>query len=284
LLFYQAYAIVLCKDNEKQKKAYTTMSERSPFAPPTSELSSQPTAPDQIVVPAFDGQEAGAEVGLVEAPDYSELKQDILDRSKVLNPMQNLTELRNFLDDVYDDAAQGRLVGSKENVYDPAALTDQFASLLKELNAQDAEPLMRVPSAGGLRSAARAFLAEASTAGPFVQALQEKILSVENEARSREEPARQLGEKALDLTQVEVVKRAEPVDVLEELTKGLSEGDTSNLRRYAQASEDVRLAQKEGRGEDSTYHQQTKGQAYRDMSPSAQAVAIRFDGHYNMPA
>ena len=75
-----------------------------------------------------------------------------------------------------------------------------------------------------------------------------------------------------------------PVDILQELTKGLSEGDVSNLRRYAQASEEVRLAQKEGRGEDSTYHQQTKGQAYRDMSPSAQAAAIRFDGHYNMPA
>lgn len=72
-----------------------------------------------------------------------------------------------------------------------------------------------------------------------------------------------------------------PADVLKGLTEGLSADDLLELRSYAEATDEVRDAQKEGRGEDSTYWQQIKGQSLRTMSARAQSVANRYAGYYN---
>ncbi|MBC7459417.1 hypothetical protein H7200_01735 [Candidatus Saccharibacteria bacterium] len=74
---------------------------------------------------------------------------------------------------------------------------------------------------------------------------------------------------------------SDPVDVLVKLTEGLNEDDLLRLRSYAESTDEVREAQKDGRGEDSTYWQQTKGQALRAMSPKAQSIANRYAGFYN---
>jgi hypothetical protein len=72
----------------------------------------------------------------------------------------------------------------------------------------------------------------------------------------------------------------DPSDVLRKLTEGLSADDLLELRSYAEATDEVRDAQKEDRGQDSTYWQQIKGQSLRAMSPRAQEVANRYAGYY----
>lgn len=83
---------------------------------------------------------------------------------------------------------------------------------------------------------------------------------------------------------IEVSQEAQPTadEVLKQLTEGLSSDDLLELRSYAEATDAVREAQKQGRGEDSTYWQQIKGQSLLAMSARAQSVANRYAGYYNM--
>lgn len=86
--------------------------------------------------------------------------------------------------------------------------------------------------------------------------------------------------------EVPVVVAAEtavdPNEVLRKLTEGLSDNDLLELRSYANATDEVREAQKDGRGQDSTYWQQIKGQSLRLMSERAKSVANRYAGYYRM--
>lgn len=89
-----------------------------------------------------------------------------------------------------------------------------------------------------------------------------------------------LSESAAPEASVEVTPTAD--EVLKQLTEGLNDDDRLQLRSYAEATDEVRDAQKDGRGQDSTYWQQIKGQSLRAMSARAQSVANRYAGYYNM--
>ena len=267
------------------------------------------TQPDMIEVPNWDAAGDSVESNPAVKVDYSEQKEAILERSKHLNPMQNLIEMRDFLDGVYSDAAQNKLVGSKQNIYNPDALTGQFADLVKYLNKgdnEDFDPLTTVPSAGGLRSAARAFLTDAATAEPFMQALQEKILSVENEKPERVEQVHKLSEAAIEHAQTSApasiaeLMGAEPspapavestipnltemmtdpfelVDqaqaALSELQKGLEQSDITALWMYSSAK-DNEIGAAEKRMSDTVFNSDLRFR-YKAASDKLRAARVK---------
>lgn len=104
--------------------------------------------------------------------------------------------------------------------------------------------------------------------------------SVEKEPTIDRETAEKVGKETLEIAGVETP--ATPDEILGKLTEGLSADDLLELRSYAESTDEVRSAQKDGRGEDSTYWQQIKGQSLRAMSPKAQSVANRYAGYYNL--
>ena len=63
---------------------------------------------------------------------------------------------------------------------------------------------------------------------------------------------------------------------IDALTKGLSGDDVRNLKEYADRTRFKRNAQTEGRGDDSIRNGNLAGQAYRRLSPAAQALAAEY--------
>ncbi|MFZ1250716.1 MAG: hypothetical protein WAR37_04700 [Candidatus Microsaccharimonas sp.] len=70
-------------------------------------------------------------------------------------------------------------------------------------------------------------------------------------------------------------------EYLEKLTDGLSENDLSALRSYAEAAAFKREAQKDGRGDDSTYWGQVQGQSFKGLSSQAKTIAQQYAHAYN---
>ncbi|NCO10351.1 hypothetical protein GW746_02230 [Candidatus Saccharibacteria bacterium] len=101
----------------------------------------------------------------------------------------------------------------------------------------------------------------------------------------RAEVKEELGEKAVEqaVKGVEGQVANEPMTPGEYQTKlleGLSDDDALELRSYADSHISYKRAQDDGRGDDSRYFQQMKGQSLRAMSPAAKSIASRYLNNY----
>ncbi len=109
-------------------------------------------------------------------------------------------------------------------------------------------------------------------AGGLIEGIPEKIQSA---------PDVNVAEFITEPEVVEPQPALTAAEYLKKLTDGLSEDDMSELRQYAEASDEQRQAQQDGRGQDSTYWGQIKGQSFRAMSSNAKTIANQYAHAYN---